>query len=75
MLTTTQMPEKLYKAAEEFKKDMEQGNYCKARYTYYRAVIAAKFIELDMEVVEKLFGEGGAFPPELVKKAWEEKTC
>lgn len=73
MLTTKEIPEKLYRSAEEFKEYMQQGRYAAARYKYYVAVKTARFVEMDEKALEKLFGENGAFPPELVKKAWEEK--
>lgn len=73
MLTTTQIPEKLYQKAEEFKKAVQQGQYARARYLYYIAVKVAIFVELDEEAKKKMFGRDGAYPPELAKKAWEEK--
>lgn len=73
MLTTTQIPEKLYQKAEEFKTAVQQGQHARARYLYYTAIKVAIFVELDEEAKKKLFGQGGAYPPELAKKAWEEK--
>lgn len=72
MLTMNEIVEKLNAAPEQFNKLMQEEKYCAAKWLFYDCMVTAVFIELDEAVMERLFGEQGAFEPELVKKAYEK---
>lgn len=72
MLTMNEIVEKLNVAPMQFNQMMEQERYSEAKWLFYMCMAAAVFIELDEDAMERLFGEQGAFEPELVKKAYEK---
>ena len=72
MLTMNETVEKLNVAPVQFNQMMQQERYCEAKWLFYDCMVTAVFIELDEEAMERLFGENGAFEPELVKKAYEK---
>lgn len=72
MLTMNEIVEKLNIAPVQFNQLMQQERYCEAKWLFYDCMVTAVFIELDEEAMERLFGENGAFAPELVKMAYEK---
>lgn len=72
MLTINEIVEKLNVAPVQFNQMMQQERYGDAKWLFYMCMATAVFIELDEEAMERLFGEHGAFEPELVKVAYEK---
>lgn len=72
MLNRNEIIEKINAAPEEFGQLMEQKKYCQAKWLFYNCMATAVFVELDAPAMERLFGDQGAFVPELVKKAYEK---
>lgn len=72
MLNRNEIIEKINASPEEFERLMEQGKYCQAKWLFYNCMATAVFVELDAPAMERLFGDQGAFVPELVKKAYEK---
>lgn len=72
MLTINEIVEKLNVAPVQFNQMMQQERYCEAKWLFYDCMVTAVFIELDDDAMKRLFGENGAFAPELVKKAYEK---
>ncbi len=72
MLTMNEIVEKLTVAPVQFNQMMQQGHFCEAKWLFYNCMATAVVIELDEAAMERLFGEHGAFEPELVKKAYEK---
>ena len=70
MLNPNEITDKLAQAPERFREFMEQEQYTLAKWWHYGCLVTADFIELDNAEMDRLFGEDGAFPPELVKKAY-----
>lgn len=74
-MTEKEILEEMYRKADQFKEAMQNGKYTIARGKFHAAMVMAKFVEMNQEELLKIFGEGGAFPPEQVRKAYKEKTC
>lgn len=72
MLVLNEIVEKLNVAPVQFNQLMQEEKYCAAKWLFYDCVATAVVIELDMEAMERLFGENGAFNQELVKIAYEK---
>ena len=72
MLSPDEIADKLHEASEQFKEFMQREQYAAAKRWHYNCLITADFIELDSAALNRLFGEEGAFPPELVRKAYEK---
>ena len=62
MLTMNEIVEKLNVAPVQFNRMMQQERYCEAKWLFYNCMVT----------MERLFGEQGAFKPELVKKAYKK---
>ena len=72
MLNLNEIVSKLSSAPERFNYYMEQGKYCEAKWLFFGCIAVAVFAEVDHAVMERLFGEDGAFDKELVKLAYEK---
>ena len=72
MLTINEIVEKLNVAPVQFNQMMQQERYGDAKWLFYDCMATAVVIEMDGEAMERLFGENGAFAPELVKMAYEK---
>lgn len=83
MLTEKEAEEKLRGMAQEFQSLMKQRQYVKAKQRYETARSVAVTMELSEDIREELFGvrggkgevlRKGAFPEELVQKAFYETS-
>lgn len=83
MLTEKEAEEKLRGMAQEFKSLMKQRQYVKAKQRYETARSVTVTMELSEDIREELFGvrggkgevlRKGAFPEELVQKAFYETS-
>lgn len=83
MLTEKETEQKLRGLADEFQILMKQRQYAKAKHRYEVALNVAVTMELSEDIKEELFGvrggkgeilRKGAFPEELVKKAFYEAS-
>ena len=72
MLSMNEIADKLFLAPERFNEYMQQGRYCEAKWLFYGCIVVAVFAEADNAVMERLFGDNGAFDKELVKLAYEK---
>ena len=72
MLSPNEVADKLCEASEQFKEFMLKEQYTAAKWWHHSCIVTAEFIELDGSTMSRLFGEKGAFPPELVRKAYEK---
>lgn len=72
MLNLIEIVGRLNAAPVWFKEMMEQERYSDAKWLFYDCMATAVLIELDEAAMERLFGEKGAFEPELVKIAYEK---
>ena len=72
MSNLNEVVEEIKVAPVKFNQLMEQERYCEAKWLFYGCVKTAAFLELDNVLMKHLFGEQGAFAPELVKKAYEK---
>ena len=72
MLTLNEIVDKLTVAPVQFKKMVEQERYSDAKWLFYGCMATAVFIEMDDVAMERLFGEQGAFEPEMVKMVYEK---
>ena len=72
MLNMIQIVDKLNATPAQFDQLMKEEKYCQAKWLFYDSMVTAVFIEMDEAAMERLFGENGAFTPELVKKAYEK---
>lgn len=83
MLTEKEAEEKLRGMAQEFQSLMKQRQYVKAKQRYETARSVTVTMELSEDIREELFGvrggkgevlRKGAFPEELVQKAFYETS-
>lgn len=72
MLNLNEIVGRLNAAPVRFKELMEQERYSEAKWLFYDCMATAVLIEMDEAVMDRLFGERGAFEPELVKIAYEK---
>lgn len=72
MLSLNEIVNKISAAPEQFEQMMHSGRYSDAKWLFYACIATADFIELDNAAMERLFGDNGAFNPELVKEAYEK---
>ena len=72
MLSLNEIVNKISTAPVQFEQMMESGRYSEAKWLFYACIATADFIELDNVAMERLFGDNGAFKPELVKEAYEK---
>ena len=83
MLTEKEAEQKLRGLAQEFRSLMKQRQYAKAKARYEAARSVAVTMEMDEKIIQELFGQRGgkgevlvkgAFPEELVQKAFYETS-
>lgn len=83
MLTEKEAEQKLRGLADEFQILMKQRQYGKAKQRYEVARNVAVIMEMDEKILQELFGQRGgkgemlvkgAFPEELVQKAFYETS-
>lgn len=83
MLTEKEAEQKLRGLADEFQILMKQRQYAKTKYRYEAARSVAVTMEMDEKIIQELFGQRGgkgevlvkgAFPEELVQKAFYETS-
>ena len=72
MLSLNEIVNKISAAPEQFEQMMHSGRYSDAKWLFYACIATADFMELDNAAMERLFGDNGAFNPELVKEAYEK---
>ena len=72
MLSMNEIVNKISAAPAQFEQMISVGRYSEAKWLFYACIATADFIELDNAAMERLFGENGAFKPELVKEAHEK---
>lgn len=59
MLKEEEIKAKLFAVAEDFRVQMRQKNYVKAKHAYDTAILVATFVQLDKRDSEILFGKRG----------------